>query len=227
MAASVGDRVTQAVATIGLADVQISRDNLIVAREFFQQARDLSERGGLTLSAIQSLNGLAAIDRMEGHFDAAERRFLRVEGAYQTAGLSTTFVRLNRGLAILECGRYAQASQLLKSVLAEFQESNRKPWAAEALVALAVCGADEGDWNGVQEKLATAKAWLDETGFVDLDLARLAMLLSEKTESDGQPAVTAQALHLAIDQWRELDRDAELAFAQEALDRVETARIED
>ena len=137
---------------------------------------------------------------------------------YEAIGAGNViFPEINLGLLLAQRGAYAEAMVYLERVLQRSLTSGQRPLEAGARAWLSACAAGRTDWRRCDEELERANDLLQETGYVDSDMARAFFHVGVQAEESGERVIAREALKLAIRQWDALERSQDSEPARERL----------
>mgnify|MGYP002632110566 CR=1 FL=1 len=188
-------------------------------------ALEAYERVGYLRGQAHCHNGLAEVARYTGDFEAAERGYRQSLRLHEALGGDGSVPRMNLGLVIIKRGRFEDARRELELVRRRFARAGRRQFEAAANAVLLPCYAAGGHDAEFDAALATATRILDETSFVESDIAWPAQLAGDLLSAANQPDRARRAWALAHAQWTALgnvERAAEVSASLLAgLQRVE------
>ncbi|MCB9536146.1 MAG: protein kinase [Myxococcales bacterium] len=187
------------------------------ARRRLARARDCFVEGGARLRVAECSTALGAVAGLEGDLMRAEVFYREALDHYDQVGaVEGLEPRVRLGMLHIARGDAGRARPMLAAACAEASGRGVRPLEAVCYVALLVCDAVDADWAAWREHLTAATRVLDETGFVDRDLATVARRAGQTALDAGEPIAARGAFILALTQWRSLGRTDEV----EALDAL-------
>ena len=166
-------------------------------------------------------SSLGDVARVQGEYEQAERHYrdaiaqLRALGARSALAVSEN----NLGLALLRQGRYREARDVLEAGAHKLVAIGRRSGQAWAAAVLLPCYAALGDWATWDDTMVRAQALLEETGYIELDIALMTELAGEKAQAADHPERATAAYRLALSQWRGLGREREASAIERRLSR--------
>jgi len=175
-----------------------------------EEARLRFERVGARWGVATALNSLGEIAREQGDAERAERAYRDAANRYAAIGSGDgVYPRANLGLLLVELGRWREALDVLLPLRQEVAAQRRGTMEAAVAVSLLAPLAAQGRWDEVDLFVLRGAALLEETGFVEPDLARKASLAGDLALEGGQEERARAAWEIARDQWAALGRDEE------------------
>ena len=105
---------------------------------------------------------------------------------------------------LLHRGHFGRAKGVLEEVLEAFHSGGRRSLEGALHAFLLPCAAHTLDWRGWRKHLERARLLLEESGFVDGDIAWAAELGAEQAAAMGGIGEALAALSLAGAQWQAL-----------------------
>ena len=167
------------------------------------------------------LNTLGELHRLRDDVDNAEAIYREAMALYEAIGAGNViFPEINLGLLLAQRGAYSEAMVYLERVLQRSLASGQRPLEAGARTWLAACAAGRDDWNRCDEELERANELLQETGYVDSDMARGFFHAGVQAEESGELVIARDAFKLSIRQWEALGRDQDSAPARARLEAL-------
>ena len=173
------------------------------------------ERAGHRWGVASCHNELGEIARENGALDAAEQAYR--EALRRMDALTADdarVVRINLGILLQERRRNREARPVLLEALAGTAAAGQRAIHAVVQLLLLSAAAAEGNWQEWDERSAVAMALLEDTGFVDVDVARALERAARLARDAGQHARAEAALRAAVGQWRSLGREGLAAAAE-------------
>ncbi len=189
------------------------------ARAHLQTAFAYFEESGDRLGLSNTLNSLGELRRFEGDYASAASFYRRAVATRRRLGTRNYFVpHFNLAQSLIYQGEYERARRELTLTLEEHVATGQKTYLGIAHTALLPCCAAAEDWSEWDEYFQQSKTCLDETGFVDKDLAALLELSAELAAEAGDKERATRAAEAAAFQWESI---GEPARGEELLDKIE------
>jgi len=156
------------------------------------------------------LNTLGEIYRLQEDTEHAEAHYREAMSRYEALGAgSVIFPEINLGLLLVQRAAYSEAMVYLERVLQRSLSSGQRPLEAGARAWLAACAAGRKSWLRCDEELERSDELLQQTGYVDSDMARAFCLVGSLAEADNEFVTAREAYELSIGQWEALSREAD------------------
>ncbi len=216
-----GDSANAARCWLQLGHVNRRQGEVSRAIGFYQRAYGATERMGNRLAMANILNGLGEVERYRGNFARAEGYYRRAVTLCDELGHGEHVIpRLNLGLLLLRRGQAQEARVLLMAghdVLA--RRGQRGPLGG-IQVALVACAACLEDWDGWEHHMLQARQALEQTAFVDPDVAWSATIAGRRALEAGHQQRAAAALSLALEQRKALGHQQEIEELETLLETV-------
>jgi tetratricopeptide (TPR) repeat protein len=170
-----------------MSRVSVYLGELERARFELEECRLRFERAGARWGAATALNTMGEIARLRGDFGESEARYRESLALYDATGSGdAVYPRLNLALLLVERDRSAEAGPVVQRALAELEQQGRDAMEAAARVILLPCCARGGDWPGFDANLQRVEEVLAATGFVDPDIARMAVAGGDAAKEAGE-----------------------------------------
>ncbi len=210
-----------------LAHVRHCDRDYELAAELYLRARGCFEHVGCRIEVANSINDLGELLRSTGDLDAAERNYrdaASIFGALGSPALSTA--NYNLGLVLLERGDIELAQHLFRRQLAQLEGRVRSVdrfWIEAALLA---CAARTHDWEGWERHIGEVEQLAKSTGFIDEDIAELAVKTGNLTATAGEFARARRVYLVARAQLLKMehsDRIEQLDTALRSLEELEAS----
>ena len=218
---ALGNADGEGYAALGLAVVARQADRLDEAANHLREARAAFERAGARGGVAECEQGLGEVTRLRGDLAEAAVHYRDAWAQYRAIGAGgAIFPRLYLGLLAATEGNYAAARVALEEALSILEAQGRQDFAGAAHAFLLPCVAAVADWAAWDRHLDRALALLESTGFVDVDVARMAGLAGELARSGGDRRRARGAFSLAAAQWRALERSREVSEIERAIERL-------
>ncbi len=175
-----------------------------------QRAYAHYERIGARWPMARVSNTLGDILRYRGDLAGAVKRYEELRQLSEELGLTlgTRYAETNLGLVLIELCRYAEARPLLQQALAAMRAMDDAEMVAYVNAALWPCDAARGNWTAWDARRA-ALGPLFECKYHDPDAAMAASHAARLAQRAGRPRRAADALALAVAQYRALERAAD------------------
>lgn len=194
--------------TLGdLADIERLRENYAGAARLYRQSMRTAERAGNRGDYAHQLHGLAEVTRLGGRLEEAEtlyREFIDIQATRGVTGIQ--MAHFNLGLIDLDRGRYSMARTMHEKVRGVWEAGGASAYVGLVDVALLASYAALEDWFFWPSALASARRAIEQSGMVDIDLARPAELAGDLAAERGFFTEAREAWLIAAQQWRALDK---------------------
>jgi tetratricopeptide (TPR) repeat protein len=145
------------------------------------------------------LSGLADLDRLAGKYERAERAYLKLYKYAERRRDRLSIISVNFTTLSLASGDHDAASEWIQRAEMQASEMDRA-WPAIHVCRLALAAIDQQAWEW-DEQIVRLEACLDDTGFVDIDLAVTLELAADHALDWGEPSRARQALEIARELW--------------------------
>jgi len=129
----------------------------------------------------------------------------------------------NLGLILLAQDRFGEARGMFAEALRLALSHHHLGLAGALNVALLACLAGEGFWAPWDEHLAEARRLLEESDWVDPDIAPLAERAGDLAQAAGEDRRAARAFAIAEHQWTKLGRKGRAAQVSRKRADIESA----
>jgi serine/threonine protein kinase/tetratricopeptide (TPR) repeat protein len=217
-AEALGEAATLAWVLRLMCRTYIASGNLSIAADYIARAEAPVMASGDRFAIATRLNTLGELHRLRDDVDSAEAIYREAMALYEAIGAGNViFPEINLGLLLAQREAYAEAMVYLERVLQRSLTSGQKPLEAGARAWLSACAAGRTDWRRCDEELERANDLLQETGYVDSDMARAFFHVGVQAEDSGELVIAREALKLAIRQWDALGRSQDSDPARERL----------
>jgi serine/threonine protein kinase/tetratricopeptide (TPR) repeat protein len=203
---------------IGLVKINQNRGDTERTKAWLQELRERAEDMGLQLAFAICANFEGEIARAEGDTEAAARHYHEAADRYRALeSPDFAFPLLNLGILDASAGRYEEAVQRMKPILQYLSRRPHPTFFAFVQLVLMVAHAGCGDQPRAVASLRVVNAHVEDTGFVDPDVAQMAEHTARLMREQGWSAAE-DALELAIAQYDAAGRtaDAERLRAEHA-----------
>ncbi len=199
------DRVAWCEEGLGLVALAAGRSE--EARRRLTRARDCFVDAGARLRVAHCSTALGAVCGASGDLMRAEVFYREALDHYDQVGaVEGLEPRVRLGLLHVSRGDPRRARPIFLAAIAEAEGRGVKPVEGLAYAALLLCDAADRDWTSWGAHLSAATRVLDQTGFVDRDLASVARQAGEEALAADEPRQARGAFLLALTQWRSLGR---------------------
>ncbi len=170
------------------------------------------ERQGLRWSIGFCQNALGDIRRGQGDFESAELAYQQAIACYRSVESNEIVIpMINLGLGYGDQGRYAEARPVLEEGLENVRAQGRRGIEGCVRICLLPALGALGDWAAWDRHFYEGERLLEETGFVEIDIARMAEKAGEIAAAHGDFTRARQAWALAQVQYWALDREQDAA----------------
>ncbi|MED5374163.1 MAG: protein kinase [Myxococcota bacterium] len=201
-----------------LARCDIQQGALDSALERIQRARSLYSEARSSWKAAECLNMLGEISRSKGDLAGAESWYREAAQALEAVGHPDPYLpQINLGLVLSEKGEYGRARAVLLPKLKTLERGRSPMMVATLHLALLTPSAHLGEWGAWDRHLETARRVLSESGYVDIENAQQAQRAGESAQALGERDRARRVWRVALEQYRALGREAEMAAARDAL----------
>jgi tetratricopeptide (TPR) repeat protein len=213
------DRRGAAETTWALAHLMTYRKRYDEAFDYNHEALEVIRSSGDRWSTARCLNTAGEIARVRGLLEDAEHYYRKAGEMMATIGAndSALVCECNVARVLAERGEYGQARVTLSRAVAAFERQERKNPLSWVYCVLLVCDAGERDWSAWAHHLGRALEVLQDTSYLDLDIATVAELAGNLARDAGEPKHAAAAYQLSAKQWRGLERNEDGARVEMAL----------
>ena len=178
------------------------------AADFAERAREIFEELGDLKGVSHCFTNLGENYRRRGDLVLAEKYYLRALKTGERIGLSRDLVySFNLAITLLEQNKFDMALGYMQEALKRAKISERPAYLGLAHAGMAACAAGLENWTGFDAHFAAARRLLEQTSFIDHDLARLGEVAGEHAEAAGQRERAGEAYAFALDQWRAVGDD--------------------
>jgi serine/threonine protein kinase/tetratricopeptide (TPR) repeat protein len=192
---------------------------LDAAREHALASMQSFAKAGHRWGMASAQNELGEIARLRGDLTEAERAYTEaLRRLRELGGDEGRVVRINLAIVLQLHRRYREARPLLVDALSGTAASGLRSVHAVVHLLLLCCAAADGAWGEWDERLAVAQSMLNETEFVDLDVAQALERAAQLAREQGQAARARAAWRAAAAQWAALGRSTEAQRCAAAAD---------
>ena len=116
----------------------------------------------------------------------------------------TQITSLHVAWALVEQGRFIEARPMLERCHEGLRAEGRPHFIAMTHLAQLVCAADEEAWAACEHQLEVAIELLDETGFIDFTIPRLAQLAAVRMVEAEETELALKIYSKCLEWWRRL-----------------------
>jgi serine/threonine protein kinase/tetratricopeptide (TPR) repeat protein len=204
---AIDDTIGTARAYIGLGEIAREAGRLEDASGYVETARENFERCGSRKGVSDCLNALGEIARLSGDLERAEQHYRDALEIRRTLGAADAIVcELNLSLVRIERGRYPEARRSLEECLKTIERRGNKKMMGSVHVCLLPCLVALAEGALFDRHLRQAASLLGETGFVDVDNARMSELAGDLAVKANDSERAREAYVIARHQWKALGR---------------------
>ena len=215
---SEGDARGAALCWVGLGRVSATEGIRDEAMRHAQRARKVFVEIGARAREAEALALIGDVHWQGGDLVEAQRAW--EEGTALLQALqSREALLIEARVALAEIGRarFAEARQILESARQKLERRGMRKRTAALRVWLLPCCAADADWRSFDAHLSAAGDLLQETGYVAVDVARLAAWGGDLAFASGQAGRARLAWTLALEQWLVLGWEDEISGLQKLL----------
>jgi len=212
--------VATATRSLGLAAYQAG--NFEEAAIEIGRAMAQYEKQGLRWSIGFCLNALGDIRRAQGDFTAAEVAYQGAISCYRAVESNEVVIpMINLGFGYSDQGRYADARPVLEEGLEKVHAQGRRGIEGCVHVAMLPSLGALADWPAWDRHFERGEALLEETGFIEIDIARMAERAGDIAAEAGHRGRARQAYGLAQVQYWGLDREQDASRIDERVEELD------
>lgn len=216
-----GDAVGVANAYMMLGRATSALGQVEVATAQLTQAQDAFERSGARWGIATVANTLGDMHRRQGEVEAAEQQYRLAAESYDAIGSDDrVYPTINLALLLTESGRYPEARDLARSARAAFERQGRHAMVGACSIVMLPALAAEERWRTFDVESGRGRKSLEETGFKELDIARMAQLAGDVATGRGDAARARAAYEIALAQYEGLQRPDGVDEVTRALEAV-------
>lgn len=202
----IGDEVSAARCRLGVAHLHRGQGRHRQALALYETALERFECEGVRNEVIQARVGLAEVARFEGRLEEARQAYEEALGLQRAIGdRSLSITRCNLALVALSQRQFAGARRQLELAETEMIQAGQRGTLVYVQVLLLACIAAAGEKALWERQLAAAAKALEETGTVDLDLAKALELAGALMMERGLKARARDGWRLALAQFKKLE----------------------
>lgn len=208
---SSGDAKGAACVLWSLAHVSSYQQRFGLAERYNRGALEELERLGDRWSVARCLNTAGELSRYRGELDAAEQHYRRAGRIMNSLGAedSAAICDTNVARLLIERRRFDEAREALERGAAILEDHGRLDALAWIHTALLSCCVAAADWEGFALHFDNARLLLDESRYLDLDIAEVARLAGDLAADAARAVEARQAYGLSERQWAALGRTEE------------------
>ena len=163
-------------------------------------------------------NQMGELCRMQGDPQKAEGHYRDALAIYKNRAMSeTVVVFINLALTLLAQQRFAEASQALVRAAPLVERQGRSQFVALIRLAQLTVEGAMGQWQRFTAFQRDVERSLSATGFIDIDIARLADQLGVISQTAGETAKASWAWRIAESQYQAIGLTADASRIGEAL----------
>jgi len=205
-----------------LAGVELSTSRLDRCQDYGERALEISRKTSSVALEGRSLLLLGDLHRIRGDPKHAEQLYREALRAFRGAGGGLTEItKLHVAWSLVEQCRFVEARPMLERCHEALSAEGRPHFVAMVHLSQMVCAADESDWPECEKQLGLACALLDQTGFIDFTIPRLAQMAALRMVEAEQTGTARIIYDMCLGWWRRLghqDRIVEVQALLEGLD---------
>lgn len=217
-----GDDVGAANCRVGLARTWVHGSRYREAEVMFRQGAETFAAHNMRWEQASTLNDLGDTLRGQDQLQEAERCYRQARERLLAIGaVHAVYPVANLGQMLAQQGRWAEAREILDSALRIFDRQGLAPMQGTLHALLCAPSIAEGDGPSFDLHLSSARTLLDETGYVDPDVANMARLAGDVARGVGEEARARAAYQLAAHQLRALGREDEARHVEMIFDLLE------
>ena len=204
-----------------LARLQLYDGSVEKGLELVDQALEIYGSLGATWLLADARVIRGELLRSRGDLEEAERAYGLAAAMMASSGHPGKAIPLaNLGLVQLARGQYEAARSTLEGLFEDIRGGLTPMIAASLHIALLCCCAAQKDAVAFDRNYSAASRILGETGFVDVENARLAESAGALALEQGWRRRADRAWSLALEQWRALGRNDEVRAIQAQLSQM-------
>jgi tetratricopeptide (TPR) repeat protein len=221
MAAKCSDDTIVNIVNMDLAQLYRSTGEIEPARLILIEAKKFFAAKNRGLLVGRCANDLGEIARLDNRIDDAEAYYREALAINESAGAESAFVvHINLGIILAERGHTTSAQEHIEMANLEIVRLGLTGLHGCSYVILALIAAHRQDWGGWDDSFSRAIELLDESGFIDVDVARGAQMAAQEAIHRGETARAVQALRLSLFHWEQMEREVEAAVVLDLLNEL-------
>jgi len=201
-----------------LAGVELSTGRHDACQRHAEAALEIARDVASVALEARTLLLLGDLHRIRDDPAEAEQLYRKALRAFRGAGSGITQItELHVAWALVEQERFEEVKPMLQTCREKLSGEGRPHFVAMADLALMVCAADQGDWAQCDSHLTTARQLLDETGFIDVTMPRLAQMAAARMAAAGMGTRARSLYTEALAWWQRLGQEDRIVEVQELL----------
>jgi len=202
-----GDEVGVANAFMMLGRATSALGQVEIATRQLAQAQDAFARSGARWGIATVANTLGDLHRRQGDVEIAEEQYRLAAETYDAIGSDDrVYPTINLALLLTEAGRYDEGHDLARSARAAFERQGRHAMVGACSIVMLPALAARERWTAFDAESGHGRATLAETGFMELDIARMAHLAGDLASGRGEATRARDAYAIALAQYEGLKR---------------------
>lgn len=207
---AIGEELGVARCALGLGELAREAGRLEEAKAHVDRAQSLFERCGSRKGVSDCLNALGEVARLSGDLASAELHYREALEIRRALGVAQAFVcELNLGLVQIARNAFSQAKETLEECLLTVERQMNRKMMGSVHVCLLVPSIAMLELAEFDRHVRAGAVLLGETGFVDVDNARMAALAGDLAAQHGELDRAKEAYTVARHQWKALGRTRE------------------
>jgi tetratricopeptide (TPR) repeat protein len=228
LAAECGEDTIVNIVNMDLAQLYRSTGEIEPARLMLIEAKKFFTAMNRGLLVGRCANDLGEIARMDNRLDDAEAYYREALAINDSAGAESAFVvHMNLGIILAERGHTTSAQEHVEMANLEIVRLGLKGLHGCSYIISALIAAHRQDWDVWDHSFNKAKELLDESGFIDVDVARGAQMAAQEAIHRGETSRAIQALTLSLFHWEQMEREVEAAVELDLLNELSPETIEE
>ncbi len=217
-----GDTVGAANCQVGLGRTWVHGSRYAEAEAVFRQGAETYAAHSMRWEQASTLNDLGDTLRGQDKLPDAERCYRQARERLLAIGaIHAVYPVANLGQMLAQQGRWAEAREILESALSIFDRQGLAPMQGTLHALLLAPVMAEGDGTGFDQHLDSARTLLEETAYVDPDVANMARLAGDVAREAGEESRARDAYQLAAQQLRALGREDEARHVEMVFDLLD------
>ena len=217
-----GDRVGTALGTLLVGDLARARSAWDAARDAYTTGLAMLRAEGHRSGIADGMAGLAEVHRFTGALAEAEHGYREAARLDETLGRDASVSRLNLALCLIARDQPRDALPILEQLEQTWAATGRPGYLAVLHVATLPCLAATGRWTAWRRHQEQAAVLLEQSAFVDVDVAQLAEHAGRIARDAGRPDEARAAWAIARAQWLALGDGRRAGSVQRAVSRLAT-----
>lgn len=217
-----GDTVGAANCQVGMGRTWVHGSRYAEAEAVFRQGAETFAAHNMRWEQASTLNDLGDALRGQDKLPDAERCYRQARERLLAIGaVHAVYPVANLGQMLAQQARWAEAREILESALSIFDRQGLAPMQGTLHALLLAPVMAEGDGTGFDQHLRSARTLLEETGYVDPDVANMARLAGDVAREAGQESRARDAYQLSAQQLRALGREDEARHVEVVFDLLD------